>query len=203
VSPEAARHDEPVASAKEEVKLDPKVDGELGLISTVLGCRENRDRIEFAIDLKKFVEQSNGDENDKKKGKAASNGLASDYLLKLTPGLEQFVRQSKVADLAQAMPKYDFISPSLALLLMGEVRRMLVESEIFEILNEKENETKLPFDALRDLCARFDKIFTDEHCAFITASYLTEINEAVIYINFKEFLSDLKDPRSRDLDVAS
>ena len=66
------------------------------------------------------------------------------------------------ADLARVMPKYEFISPSLALIIMNEVRRMLLEPELIEILNEKEQESKLPFDALRDLCARFDKILNDE-----------------------------------------
>ena len=37
--------------------MDPKAEGELGLIATVLGCRENRDRIEFAYDLKEFTEK--------------------------------------------------------------------------------------------------------------------------------------------------
>ena len=75
------------------------------------------------------------------------------------------------------------------------------DADLLEILNEKEAEVKLPFDALRDLCSRFERNFTDEHCAFITASYLTEIDEGVIYINFKEFLVDLKDPRGKDLEM--
>ena len=101
------------------------------------------------------------------------------------------------------MPRYDFIAPSLAMILMSEVKKMLMEPELVDIFNEKSSETKLPFDALRDLCSRFDKVFSDEHCAFITASYLNEIDEGIIYINFKEFLSDLKDPRGRDLEIAS
>lgn len=101
------------------------------------------------------------------------------------------------------MPKYEFISPSLALIIMGEIRKLLMDPELVDILNEKDTEKRLPFDALRDLCSRFDKNFTDEHCAFITASYLTEIDEGVIYINFKEFLADLKDPRSRELELTS
>lgn len=43
-------------------ELDAKVDGELGLIATVLGCRENRDRIEFAYDLKEFMAREEEDE---------------------------------------------------------------------------------------------------------------------------------------------
>ena len=82
------------------------------------------------------------------------------------------------------MPKYDFISPSLALIIMQEIRSMLTDPDLFDILEEKQAETKLPFDALRDLCTRFDRNFTDEHCAFITASYLKEIDEGFIYINF-------------------
>lgn len=82
------------------------------------------------------------------------------------------------------MPKYEFISPSLALIIMQEIRKMLTDSELQEILDEKDTETRLPFDALRDLCSRFDHNFTDEHCAFITASYLKEVDEGFIYINF-------------------
>ena len=74
---------------------------------------------------------------------------------------------------------------------------MLNDPELLEILDEKDTEKRLPFDALRDLCSRFDRVFTDEHCAFITASYLTEIDEGFIYINFKEFLADLKDAKAR------
>ena len=103
-------------------------------------------------------------------------------------------------DLALVMPKYEFISPSLAMIIMSEIRKMLMAPMLLEILNEKENEKKLPFDALRDLCERFDKHFTDEHCAFVTASYLTEIDEGTIFINFKEFLDDLKDPRGASID---
>ena len=33
---------------KINIALHPRAEGELGLVSTVLGCRENRDRIEFA-----------------------------------------------------------------------------------------------------------------------------------------------------------
>ena len=79
---------------------------------------------------------------------------------------------------------------------------MLADPELIEILSEKDTETRLPFDALRDLCSRFEKNFTDEHCAFITASYLTEIDEGVIYVNFKEFMTDLKDTRAaREFDL--
>ena len=106
--------------------------------------------------------------------------------------------------LARTMPKYDFISPSLAMMIMREIRKMLADADIMEILSEKDSETRLPFDALRDLCSRFERHFTDEHCAFITASYLTEIDEGVIFINFKEFMADLKDPRAaREMDFTA
>ena len=39
------------------IQLYEKIEGELGLISTVLGCRANRDRIEFSYDLKEFVQR--------------------------------------------------------------------------------------------------------------------------------------------------
>ena len=118
-------------------------------------------------------------------------GLASDYKLILSPRLTDYIKQVKMVDLAFLIPKYEYITPSLALVIMQEIRKMLMDPELFEILKEKDTETRLPFDALRDLCSRFDRIFTDEHCAFVTASYLTEINQGVIFINFKEFLSDL------------
>ena len=183
------------------MELNAKVEGELGLVSTVLGCRSNRDRIEFAYDLKEFIEKD--DKKEKQDEKPSQSGIGSDYVLKLSPELMEFVKVSPPAELARFMPKYDFISPSLALIIMNEVRRMLLDPDIIEILNEKEQEIKLPFDALRDLCSRFDKMLNDEHCAFITASYLTEIDEAIIYINFREFLGDLKDPRSKELDITS
>ena len=113
-----------------------------------------------------------------------------------------YVKAKKVSELAHAMPKYEFISPSLALIIMQEIRKMMNDSELQEILDEKDTENRLPFDALRDLCSRFDHNFTDEHCAFITASYLKEIDEGFIYINFSEFLADLKDSRTRaDLEL--
>ena len=51
----------------------------------------------------------------------------------------------------------------------------------------------MPFDSFRDLCARFEVLFSDEHCAFICATYLVEIDQGNILINFKEFLADLRD----------
>ena len=178
------------------------MEGELGLVATVLGCRENRDRIELAYDLNEYVSKLDQPEEEEKKEGKKLLGLASDYKLILSDGLKKYIVDNSESTLARAMPKYDFISPNLALLIMSEVRKMMLDPELIEILNEKETETRLPFDALRDLCARFDRCFTDEHCAFITASYLTEIDEGIIYINFKELLVDLKDPRCRDLELS-
>ena len=184
-------------------EIDPKSEGELGLVSTILGCRENRDRIEFASDLKEFISKQELSEEEKKETELTHLGLASDYKLIISKPLIEYVKTAKVVDLAYLMPKYEFISPSLALIIMQEIRKMLMEPELLEILNEKENEIKLPFDALRDLCSRFERTFTDEHCAFVTASYLTEIDEGIIYINFKEFMIDLKDPRGREIDMTT
>ena len=182
---------------KINIALHPRAEGELGLVSTVLGCRENRDRIEFAKDLKEFVGRKPA-LSDNKTPEAPKTGLATDYKLKLSQFLTPYVKDAPVQELACAMPKYEFISPSLALVIMKEVRQMLMEPDLIEIFNEKETETRLPFDALRDLCARFDRFFTDEHCAFITASYLSEIDEGTIYINFKEFLVDIKETKTLD-----
>lgn len=50
-----AKVEEADKNEEEELKFDPKSEGELGLIATVLGCRENRDRIEFAEDLRNYI----------------------------------------------------------------------------------------------------------------------------------------------------
>ena len=50
-----AKVEEAEKNGDEELKIDPKSEGELGLIATVLGCRENRDRIEFAEDLRDYI----------------------------------------------------------------------------------------------------------------------------------------------------
>ena len=115
------------------IQLYEKIEGELGLISTVLGCRANRDRIEFSYDLKEFVQR----EQAKEKGDGTA-GLGSNYVLKLSNDLMDFVNKTTPAELARKMPKYDFISPSLALIIMNEIRRMLLDPEIIEILSEKD-----------------------------------------------------------------
>ena len=145
-------------------------------MATILGCRENRDRIEFASDLKEFVKKQDIGEKERSQMEKTHLGLASDYKLTLSPSLVNYIRKAKQVDIAFKMPKYEFITPNLALMIMQEIKRMLIDPELIEILEEKETETKLPFDALRDLCSRFERNFSDEHCAFITASYLTEID---------------------------
>lgn len=166
----------------------------------MIGCRDNRDRIELARDLKEFVlaEQTSQGESDRK-----NLSICKDYSLAMSSDLRSFIERSDAAKIATSMPKYDFISPSLALIIMQEVRKMLMDKDLLEIFGEKESETRLPFDALRDLCSRFERNFNDEHCTFVTASYLTAIDEGVIYINFKEFLADLRDSKGKDLDVLS
>ena len=80
---------------KSLAKLSTKAEGELGLVSTVLGCRENRDRIEFAEDLKTYSysekQTSDGKEEVKEGEKIGAKGLASDYKLKLSKELVEFV----------------------------------------------------------------------------------------------------------------
>ena len=53
-TPKKQRRD---TAATPNISLDPKAESELGLVATVLGCRENRDRIEFAEDLRSFIEK--------------------------------------------------------------------------------------------------------------------------------------------------
>jgi len=83
----------------DSLELDAKIDGELGLIATVLGCRENRDRIEFSYDLKEYVEREDGKINDKEERKYL--GLASDYTLKLSKELKVFINKTAAAELAR------------------------------------------------------------------------------------------------------
>ena len=64
--------------------------------------------------------------------------------------------------IALVLPKYEFITPSLGLVILGDLRKMLSDKELLEILSEKETEERLPFDALRDLCSKFEKHFSDE-----------------------------------------
>ena len=169
-------------------------------MATILGCRENRDRVEFASDLKEFVYKLEISAEERSKMEKTHLGLASDYKLTLSPSLIEYIKKVQLVQLAFMMPKYEFITPSMALMIMQEIKKMLIDPELLEILNEKETEIKLPFDALRDLCSRFERDFSDEHCAFITASYLTEIDQGIIFINFKEFMSDLKDPRGKEME---
>ena len=79
---------------KSKVNLNPRAEGELGLISTVLGCRENRDRIEFANDLKEFVNRKiplTGEIAEFSK-----TGLATDYKLKLSQFLIPYVKDAPI-----------------------------------------------------------------------------------------------------------
>lgn len=76
------------------VQIDPKSEGELGLVSTVLGCRENRDRIEFASDLKEFIAKKDLNEEEIKSATITHLGLASDYKLVLSAPLIQFIKNA-------------------------------------------------------------------------------------------------------------
>lgn len=79
------------------VQIDSKSEGELGLISTVLGCRENRDRIEFASDLKEFVARKDLNEEEIKSATITHLGLASDYKLVLSNPLIKFVKDASTS----------------------------------------------------------------------------------------------------------
>ena len=84
----------------------------------MLGCRENRDRIEFANDLHEFITKLSLSEEERKEMEKTHLGLASDYKLTLSPRLTDFIKQTRIVELAFMMPKYEFISPSLALVIM-------------------------------------------------------------------------------------
>ena len=117
------KKEEVVAKKKEpsktpDIELNSKAEGEIGLISTVLGCRENRDRIEFAEDLKDYMELLELTKEERELVQKRTFTLASDYKLNISSGLKKYIKECKVSDLARAMPKYEFISPSLALIIM-------------------------------------------------------------------------------------
>lgn len=189
--------------------LGEKEEGELCLVATVVGCREFKDRIEFALFLKEFVKKQRGEytgekdttEKTQKKDQGKDKSMASDYKLVLTDKVCDFIEKASMDRLALALPKYDLITPQLAILIMKELRAMLCHRELLEVLAEKENESYLPFDALRDLCVRFATPLNDEQCAFVTASYFTEIDRGVIFINFREFLQELKDSAAGKYDL--
>ena len=145
-------------------KLGDKEEGELCLASTVIGCRESKDRIEFAIHLKKLVDEEDrkkaGKEPEKKE--EGKDEAKPEYRLVISDKSKEFIRISTLRQLALTLPKYDLMTPSLASCLMKEIRNMLCHKELLEILQEKEYETMLPFDALRDLCMRFKAPLSDE-----------------------------------------
>lgn len=49
----------------ESIELDEKAEGELCLMATVLGCRNNKDRIEFAQYIKEHVKNHKGKQSKK------------------------------------------------------------------------------------------------------------------------------------------
>ena len=164
-----------------ELPLAEKVEGELCLAATVFGCRNNKDRIEFAQIIKDHVAETEGKEPK------------DDDELILSDELRAYVAAAAVETLALILPKYEFISPSLGIVILNDIRKMLYHRELLEILSEKDSDDKLPFDALRELCAKFERHFSDEQCAFICATYLVQIDMGVIFINFAQFLGDVKD----------
>ena len=80
----------------------------------------------------------------------------------LSDELRAYVEAEKIDKLALLLPKYEFISPSLGIVILNDIRKMLYQKELLEILSEKETDEKLPFDALRELCVKFERHFTDE-----------------------------------------
>ena len=108
------------------------------LFATVIGCRESKDRIEFAQYLKDFVKNKRLE----KEGKPVDEEFErkekeKPYVCSLSDGLMDFIERVGIDRLAMLMPKYDLITPSLACILMKEVRQMLGHKEILEILQEK------------------------------------------------------------------
>lgn len=67
-------------------------------MATVLGCRENRDRIELAQDFKDFLakQEASADAKKKEEAKKGPLGLASDYKLSFSDELKDFMKTISV-----------------------------------------------------------------------------------------------------------
>ena len=85
--------------------LDDQQEGEICLISTVVGCRESKDRIEFAMYLKDFVDSEDAKESKGKDDEEKKSDLDTelskfkpsfDYKLVLSEGVKQFIRVATV-----------------------------------------------------------------------------------------------------------
>lgn len=75
---------------------------------------------------------------------------------------------------------------------MHRLRRIVSNKDLLEILNEKEKDDNLPFEALKELCEKFALPFNDEQCGFICANFLRKIYKGSVFIDFAAFLGALK-----------
>ena len=82
------------ASDEELLKLfGEKEEGELCLVATVVGCREFKDRIEFAMYLKDYV---NKQRNPEKEDTPAAKKPAQDFKLVISDRVCEFVEKASM-----------------------------------------------------------------------------------------------------------
>ena len=68
--------------------------------------------------MHEFVTKLSLSEEERKEMEKTHLGLASDYKLTLSFRLIDYIKQAKIVELAFMMPKYEFITPNLALVIM-------------------------------------------------------------------------------------
>ena len=79
--------------------LSDKDEGELCLVSTVIGCRESKDRIEFSMHLKEFVAREDAKEKDnlsEKDKKEEEKEEKKEYKIIISEGAKNFIRIATV-----------------------------------------------------------------------------------------------------------
>lgn len=145
---------------------------ELDLIATLAGRRNVLDRVECAGFMK-------------------AENLLEHEGIEITPELRELLDICSAQQLAGLLPKYELPTETRESMLMHWIQEKLCHPDILKVLWEKNDDTSLPFDALKDLCERLQQPLSEEQCIFICTNYYVRIVQAEIFINFKEFLLDL------------
>lgn len=144
---------------------------ELILICVIIGRKEELDRVEITPLLKSNEEVS---------------------YLQCSPKLKEFISACTVEKLSHLLPRYSLGSESNDKQNMFKLRKVVQNKDLLEILNEKEKDTNLPFEAFKNLCEKFAFPLSDEQCGFICSNFLRKIVEGTVYIDFAAFLGAMK-----------
>lgn len=144
---------------------------ELNIVCSIIGRKEDLDRVDITHLLKASKEVS---------------------YLECSPELEAFIKACSPEQLAHMLPRYVLGSEERDRQSMHRLRRIVANKDLLEILNEKEKDDNLPFEALKELCEKFALPFNDEQCGFICANFLRKIYKGSVFIDFAAFLGALK-----------